>query len=52
MFEIGEVVRCGSVVGEIIGVRYDRFDHYATWTIAVNDSDEVVTAETDEIESL
>lgn len=52
MFEIGDNVRCGDEVGQIIGVRYDRYDHYATWTIAVNDSDEVITAETDEIESL
>ena len=52
MFQIGEVVRCGNVVGEIVGVRFDRFDHFATWTIAVHDSDEVITAETDEIETL
>jgi hypothetical protein len=53
MFEIGEIVRCGGVVGQIVGVRYDRYSHYATWTIAVDDhSDEVITAETDEIETL
>ena len=52
MFEIGQVVRCGDIVGEIVGVRYDRYDHYAIWTIAVHDSEEVITAETDEIESL
>ncbi len=52
MFEIGEMVRCGDVVGEIVGVRYDRFDHYATWTITVHNSDEVITAATDEIETL
>jgi len=52
MFEIGENVRCGGVVGQIVGVRYDRHDHVATWTIAVNHSDEVITAETNEIETL
>ena len=52
MFEIGQVVRCGDIVGEIVGVRYDRYDHYAIWTIAVHDSEEVITAGTDEIESL
>ena len=52
MFEIGDKVICGGVVGEIVGVRYDRYDHYPIWTLAVHDSEEVITAETDEIESL